>query len=78
MSREPDALARGADGLHFTLHGDPTAFAVADLAARLPLASTWVGYSVEQSPELLLAAAGRRRRGHAAAGLSALRAANWS
>ena len=50
-----DALARGADGLHFRLHGDPTPFAVANLAARLPLASTWVGYTVEQGPERLLA-----------------------
>ena len=50
-----DALARGAEGLHFLLHGDPTPFAVADLAARLPLAGTWVGYTTEQSPERLLA-----------------------
>ena len=50
-----DALARGAEGLHFTLSGDPTPFAVAELAARLPLATTWVGYSVAQQPEALLA-----------------------
>ena len=50
-----DALARGADGLHFMLSGDPTPFAVAELAARLPLTGTWIGYTVAQSPERLLA-----------------------
>jgi len=49
-----DALNRGAEGLHFNLHGDPTAFAVAELAQRLPLAATWVGYTVLQQPEALL------------------------
>lgn len=49
-----DALARGAQGLHFSLQGDPATFAVAELAARLPLATTWLGYSVPQQPELLL------------------------
>jgi len=49
-----DALARGAEGLHFNLHGDPATFAVAELATRLPLATTWLGYSVPQQPGLLL------------------------
>ena len=49
-----DALARGAEGLHFLLHGDPGTFAVAALAERLPLATTWVGYTVPQAPDLLL------------------------
>jgi methylmalonyl-CoA mutase len=49
-----DALARGAEGLHFQLHGDPAAFAVAELAERLPLATTWVGYTVLQGPAQLL------------------------
>ncbi|MGI4739838.1 MAG: methylmalonyl-CoA mutase family protein [Janthinobacterium lividum] len=49
-----DALNRGAEGLHFNLHGDPASFAVAELAERLPLAATWVGYTVLQQPEALL------------------------
>ncbi|MVN77696.1 hypothetical protein GO988_15290 [Hymenobacter sp. HMF4947] len=49
-----DALARGADGLHFVFSGDPTPFAAAELAARLPLATTWLGYSVPQHPDQLL------------------------
>jgi methylmalonyl-CoA mutase len=49
-----DALARGAEGLHFQFRGDPAAFAVAELAERLPLAATWVGYTVLQGPAQLL------------------------
>lgn len=49
-----DALARGAEGLHFGLPGDPTAFALAELADRLPLGRTWLGFTVQQSPEALL------------------------
>ncbi|QKG52367.1 methylmalonyl-CoA mutase family protein [Hymenobacter sp. BRD67] len=49
-----DALARGADGLHFVVKGDPMTFAVAELAERLPLASTWLGFTVLQGPEQLL------------------------
>ena len=49
-----DALARGADGLHFHLLGDPAAFAVEELAARLPLAATWLGYTVQQGADQLL------------------------
>jgi methylmalonyl-CoA mutase len=49
-----DALTRGAEGLHFHFNGDPGSFAVGELAARLPLATTWVGYTVQQGPDLLL------------------------
>ena len=49
-----DALARGAEGLHFHFNGDPASFAVGELAERLPLASTWLGYTVPQGPDLLL------------------------
>jgi methylmalonyl-CoA mutase len=49
-----DALARGAEGLHFQFHGDPAVFAVAELAERLPLATTWIGYTVLQGPAQLL------------------------
>lgn len=58
-----DALARGAGGLHFNLPGDPSTFAVAELADRLPLASTWLGFTVMQAPDSLL-----ERLGAAAAG----------
>ncbi|MGI4871943.1 MAG: methylmalonyl-CoA mutase family protein [Janthinobacterium lividum] len=54
IARGADALARGADGLHFILSGDPREFAVAELAETLPLASTWIGYSVLQGPDQLL------------------------
>ena len=50
-----DALARGADGVHFELSDDPTTFAVAYLAERLSLAGTFVGFTVQQNPETLLA-----------------------
>jgi len=49
-----DALTRGADGLHFLVHGDPSLFAVAELAERLPLGATWLGFTVLQGPDLLL------------------------
>jgi len=49
-----DALTRGADGLHFVLPGDSATFALAELASRLPLATTWVGFSVVQAPTALL------------------------
>jgi len=49
-----DALARGAEGLHFVLQGDPAAFAVVELAGRLPLATTWVAYTTQQYPDQLL------------------------
>jgi methylmalonyl-CoA mutase len=50
-----DALARGAQGLHFMLKGNPAQFALEALAERLPLGTTWVGYTVEQAPDVLLA-----------------------
>ena len=49
-----EALARGADGVHFELAGDPTAFAAGYLAERLPLADTFVGFTVQQAPDQLL------------------------
>jgi methylmalonyl-CoA mutase len=54
IAQGADALARGADGLHFTLDGDPTHFALGALAKQLPLAATWVGYTVRQNPERFL------------------------
>jgi methylmalonyl-CoA mutase len=63
-----DALARGAGGVHFILNKQPGTFAVAELAERLPLGTTWVGYSVQQCPDQLLeqlreASAGEPLRG---------------
>jgi methylmalonyl-CoA mutase len=49
-----DALARGADGLHFVISDNAVLFAVEALAARLPLASTWVGYTVAHHPDRFL------------------------
>ena len=48
------ALARGADGVHFGL-GEAPEFAVHYLAEQLPLARTFVGYTVAAGPDLLLA-----------------------
>jgi len=48
------ALAAGADGVHFQL-ADPEAWDVAYLAAQLPLARTFVGYTVADGPDRLLA-----------------------
>ena len=50
-----DALQRGADGLHFELSGDPAAFDVSYLAEMLPLATTFVGYTVAAAPDEFLA-----------------------
>jgi methylmalonyl-CoA mutase len=50
IEQAADALARGADGIHFELAGDPSAFSVAYLAERLPLADTFVGFTVCQGP----------------------------
>ena len=49
IDRAADALARGADGAHFEL-ADVAAFDVAYLAQRLPLATTYVGYSTRTAP----------------------------
>ncbi|NML64455.1 hypothetical protein HHL22_04475 [Hymenobacter sp. RP-2-7] len=49
-----DALARGAGGLHFILRGDPATFAFSELAEQLPLATTWLGFTVLQGPDALL------------------------
>ena len=48
------ALASGADGIHFILT-DASAFDVTYLAGQLPLASTFIGYTVTDKPALLLA-----------------------
>ncbi|MDO7852799.1 methylmalonyl-CoA mutase family protein [Hymenobacter convexus] len=47
------ALANGADGIHFILT-DAAAFAVHYLAERLPLARTFIGYTVTGGPDSLL------------------------
>lgn len=47
------ALAAGADGIHFVLT-DTAAFAVHYLAEQLPLARTFVGYTVTTGPDVLL------------------------
>ncbi|MGI4739973.1 MAG: methylmalonyl-CoA mutase family protein [Janthinobacterium lividum] len=54
IERAADALTRGADGIHFILNQEPSAFAVADLAERLPLATTWLGFTVLRDPDQLL------------------------
>jgi len=47
------ALTNGADGIHFILP-DASAFDVAYLAGQLPLARTFIGYTVADKPEVLL------------------------
>ena len=47
------ALANGADGIHFVLP-DASAFDVAYLAGQLPLARTFIGYTVTDKPDVLL------------------------
>ena len=47
------ALTNGADGIHFLLT-DPVSFAVPYLAELLPLARTFVGYTVAAAPDALL------------------------
>ncbi len=54
VERAATALAHGADGVHFELAHAAT-FDVAYLAARLPLAATFVGYTVASGPDELLA-----------------------
>ncbi len=48
-----EALTRGADGIHFRLT-DADAFAVEYLAERLPLARTFLGFTVAADPDVLL------------------------
>ena len=55
IGRGADALGRGADGLHFVLAGDPAGFSVEALAEQLPLANTWLGFTVLRGPDALLA-----------------------
>ena len=54
IERAVTALAHGADGVHFELAAAPT-FDTDYLAARLPLATTFVGYTVADAPNELLA-----------------------
>lgn len=54
IEQAADALVRGADGIHFELLGDPALFAVSYLAERLPLATTFLGFTVGKDPELFL------------------------
>ncbi|MBO3273288.1 methylmalonyl-CoA mutase family protein [Hymenobacter defluvii] len=66
IDRAAEALQRGADGAHFDI-ADTAAFDVAYLAQHLPLAATYVGYSVRAMPlpllERLLAASSNTLRG---------------
>lgn len=48
------ALERGADGVHFMFSDDASAFDVAYLHSQLPLASTFIGYSLPHHPVGLL------------------------
>jgi len=54
IEQAADALARGAGGIHFILNKEASHFAFSELAARLPLATTWIGYTVLQQPDQLL------------------------
>jgi methylmalonyl-CoA mutase len=54
IEQAADALVRGAGGIHFILNKEASHFAFSELAARLPLASTWIGYTVLQCPDQLL------------------------
>lgn len=54
IEQAADALARGADGIHFDLLGEPAAFAVSYLAERLPLAATFLGFTVGKHPDQFL------------------------
>ena len=54
VAQAAEALTRGATGVHFVL-ADAATFDVAHLAATLPLARTFVGYTVGQAPDALLA-----------------------
>ena len=54
VERAVTALARGAEGVHFELAQAAT-FDAAYLAGRLPLATTFVGYTAASGPDELLA-----------------------
>jgi methylmalonyl-CoA mutase len=54
IEQAADALARGASGIHFILNKEVANFALGELADRLPLATTWIGYTVLQQPDQLL------------------------
>lgn len=66
IDRATEALRRGADGAHFDVT-DTAAFDVAYLAQRLPLATTYVGYSTRTAPlplvQRLLTASNNTLRG---------------
>ncbi|MBH8558292.1 methylmalonyl-CoA mutase family protein [Hymenobacter negativus] len=53
IDQAANALTNGADGIHFIIHDVP-ALAVHYLAEQLPLASTFVGYTVLAAPDELL------------------------
>ncbi|GGE95179.1 methylmalonyl-CoA mutase family protein [Hymenobacter cavernae] len=48
IDQAADALARGADGVYFVL-ADAATFDVTYLSARLPLATTYIGYSLKSA-----------------------------
>lgn len=54
VEQAAEALAKGADGVHFDLI-TPAAFDVVYLAQRLALASTFIGYTLPEAPDKLLA-----------------------
>lgn len=53
IEQAADALQRGADGFHFVFD-DAATFDVAYLAERLPLGSTYLGYTIARDPAALL------------------------
>jgi methylmalonyl-CoA mutase len=53
IAQAAEALQKGADGIHFELT-TAGSFDVAHLAATLPLAGTFIGYTVTEGPDKLL------------------------
>jgi len=53
IGQAAEALQKGADGIHFEL-ATTSSFDVAHLAATLPLASTFLAYTVTEGPDKLL------------------------
>ena len=53
IAQAAEALQKGADGIHFEL-ATTGSFDVAHLAAMLPLASTFIAYTVTEGPDKLL------------------------